>query len=1088
MKKFRFVKVLLPLFALFLASCKKTEEPKPVQLATPVITLSDNLVSWQEIEEAESYDIYVNDVVKTSITTNAYRFVETAVGNYSIQVTATSTDALKLTSEKSNAVVYTVKAKLAKPELILSENTVTWNAVTNATGYDVFVNGVSKGVQSTTSYTIAETAVGSYEVEVVAKSTNSLYIESDKSTKVTYTIDPTKLATPVLTLTGNVVSWDEVANATGYEVFVNDTSKGEQTTLSYTITDTAIGDYAVTVKALNPDTAYAASDVSTAVTYTIAPISLDAPALTLTNNVVSWDAISNATGYDVYVNGDKVASQTALSYTINTVQDSKHAVVVKATSTDEHYATSAESNKVTYTFKVDLTKPVLASVKVDDGKVLSLVSGSSYATNLDKVLKVGAAMDLSDLSSLYGSAMQFVPATFTQDTPYNGTNSTHMSDANNVWIDPTMGSFYHIKLADGTYLAFMNGSHMGNTQISFTTNGVLLEENYNYLWQVIETGVDGEYLIRNVAAAMIYANTYNNNSYLCKDNDGHMHQWALGGDATVGYNSAFVFKFTQVEAATMADDARIDLEGNMTIKNNGTFVKFDENMVEGGNTTIETECYVFTFEKVTHATYKDAYRIKVGSKYLTYTAVATFTLNDLNENNNGQIFVIEDLPGIVNGYRIGNLQMGYFGDNFVGTNRLVIFQNANSTMFYQRQNIFEWDWDTTATYIIESTTLEPVEYDDGTQGGDTNPLLSPFVLSNTILNSQLGFISNADTPLDSYLGPKTVGDTMVAIETNYTIASTSTAIVGTQTAAGPWIDVNEKFYYLKTADGYYLSVINGDVVGLSQQYYIVKGVFDSCNANMVWQIIDKGTFYVIRNVGAGNQLKNGYGSDHYVCASTAADGHLHMYGTAEFSNWFQFTITPSTETIGADATLDMNGKTFNIANKYTNSYYMYDATYTERLAQGVAYIKKGTTYTGNGTTDAGYVFTFEKVEDSEFTNAGVAYRENAYRIKNDAGQYLTRVWAGNFEGKAKAEMTTADGYAQIFILKDEGGVHNGFRISNLAEGSAQTTWPNDFDGNPLDIIFKCEDGGGEGVWSRQNWNAWTYHNDVIWLIDPVTVA
>ncbi len=75
---------------------------------------------------------------------------------------------------------------------------------------------------------------------------------------------------------------------------------------------------------------------------------LDAPVITLSDNVISWSAVTNADAYDVYEGTTVVSSQTALSYIIDKHDGGEYTYTVKATSTGEDYSTSNASNAVTY--------------------------------------------------------------------------------------------------------------------------------------------------------------------------------------------------------------------------------------------------------------------------------------------------------------------------------------------------------------------------------------------------------------------------------------------------------------------------------------------------------------------------------------------------------------------------------------------------------------------------------------------------------------------------------------------------------------------------------------------------------------------
>ena len=79
-----------------------------------------------------------------------------------------------------------------------------------------------------------------------------------------------KIEAPVLTLTGNTITWSAVEHAEGYDVYEGANVVSEaQTACSYTINQTNPGTYEYTVVATTTEKGYRASDKSTAVTYTV---------------------------------------------------------------------------------------------------------------------------------------------------------------------------------------------------------------------------------------------------------------------------------------------------------------------------------------------------------------------------------------------------------------------------------------------------------------------------------------------------------------------------------------------------------------------------------------------------------------------------------------------------------------------------------------------------------------------------------------------------------------------------------------------------------------------------------------------------
>ena len=114
------------------------------------------------------------------------------------------------------------------------------------------------------------------------------------------------------------------------------------------------------------------------------PAKLTAPVISLSDNVISWSAVTNADGYDVYEGTTKVVSQTTTTYTITQTAVGSYEYTVYATSTDtEKYSTSAASNKVTYEVKA---KEEVVHEKLAEGKKIYVVGDSTvcdYRPKLD---------------------------------------------------------------------------------------------------------------------------------------------------------------------------------------------------------------------------------------------------------------------------------------------------------------------------------------------------------------------------------------------------------------------------------------------------------------------------------------------------------------------------------------------------------------------------------------------------------------------------------------------------------------------------------------------------------------------------------
>ena len=81
----------------------------PTALSAPVITLADNVISWQAVDNADSYEIYENgESVKTQ-TQTSYTVTRTVVGAYVYKVKALSSDTAYTASPFSNEETYIVE-------------------------------------------------------------------------------------------------------------------------------------------------------------------------------------------------------------------------------------------------------------------------------------------------------------------------------------------------------------------------------------------------------------------------------------------------------------------------------------------------------------------------------------------------------------------------------------------------------------------------------------------------------------------------------------------------------------------------------------------------------------------------------------------------------------------------------------------------------------------------------------------------------------------------------------------------------------------------------------------------------------------
>ena len=319
------------------------EDPTPVKLGTPVVTISENgVASFSAVENATGYIYKINDGNEISTTetsvqlANGDRIVVKAVGDG-----ANFTD-----SDYSEEKTYTAKVepqKLNAPTVTINDSGLAgWNTIANATGYVYKING---GEEKTTTATSLQLADGD-KIVVKAVGNGETFLDSDFSEEKTYTakVDPVKLATPSVTISNSgLASWNAIANVTYYIYKING---GEEKTTTDTSVQLADGDKIV-VKAVGDGANFTDSDYSEEKTYVVKgdPQKLGTPIASISDDgLVTWTSVANATAYVYKIDdGDEIRT-TETSIRLEKEQN----ITIKAVGDGVDFIDSDFSTKVAY--------------------------------------------------------------------------------------------------------------------------------------------------------------------------------------------------------------------------------------------------------------------------------------------------------------------------------------------------------------------------------------------------------------------------------------------------------------------------------------------------------------------------------------------------------------------------------------------------------------------------------------------------------------------------------------------------------------------------------------------------------------------
>lgn len=218
-------------------------------LSTPTLSLSGNMLVWENQDNVQKYEVVLDEktIFAETNSLNLIYYVEDS-GEHTAKIKAHSKNMFYNDSQFSESFAFTVAAsKLSTPTNVKvnSQNykyTASWNAVSNAVGYVLkLVNTTTTKVtyleSTTTQKDITENLnqTGTFVLYVRAVSADltitapSAYASSDEFEWVTY------INTPVASLSGTTLSWENVAGAQKYIVATQEGKTKTVTTNSLNI-------------------------------------------------------------------------------------------------------------------------------------------------------------------------------------------------------------------------------------------------------------------------------------------------------------------------------------------------------------------------------------------------------------------------------------------------------------------------------------------------------------------------------------------------------------------------------------------------------------------------------------------------------------------------------------------------------------------------------------------------------------------------------------------------------------------------------------------------------------------------------------
>ena len=215
----------------------EVSDVKQFKFLQPVenVEIVDGLLSWDEVPNADGYEIKINNGMPIAVTSNVYNQKLPTGQDVKIQVRATATDATFFSKFSLEKIVHILPAPVLKwnknLELDGGRNYIYWDAVQSASGYkvnvtytDAFGSTINKDVAplgpNTYFYNDTFDGVGTYIISVSSLANEDGVYNSHNSTAITV-VRPERAEKSV---SGNFIKSYDTDLSKGFEVYLKDSS------------------------------------------------------------------------------------------------------------------------------------------------------------------------------------------------------------------------------------------------------------------------------------------------------------------------------------------------------------------------------------------------------------------------------------------------------------------------------------------------------------------------------------------------------------------------------------------------------------------------------------------------------------------------------------------------------------------------------------------------------------------------------------------------------------------------------------------------------------------------------------------------
>ncbi|MBE6824492.1 MAG: hypothetical protein E7513_04000 [Ruminococcaceae bacterium] len=448
-------------------------------LSTPKITAVESVYSgirikWNKVTGAENYKVYIKSgsSFKTLATTSSTSYTDTNVTSgkkytYTVRcVSADGSEDMSFYTKNPKSVKFVKAPAVTSISNITNGSKITWGKVAGASKYRLFVkkDGTKSWtkVKDTSSLSATHTGLKNnkeYTYTVRALDSKGKYVSGYNSTGWSnkYLALP-KLTNIVNTYTGVKISWNKVAGASKYKVYVK-TSDGWKTkgyTTSTSFTDTSVKggkSYTYTVRCVSADQKTHTSHYNKnglTIKFVVAP-KITKFENTNGGTKITWGKVTGASKYRLFVKKDgtkswtKVKDTSSLSATHTGLKSNKeYTYTVRALNSKGKYVSGYYSTGWTNRY---IAPPQITSIsKSSEDMLLSWNSVANVASFKIYRKNLGGSWKVIGETS----ATTFTDTNPPKDTPYTYTLRCMNASGNLIssYISKTK-YYYNGELANG---------------------------------------------------------------------------------------------------------------------------------------------------------------------------------------------------------------------------------------------------------------------------------------------------------------------------------------------------------------------------------------------------------------------------------------------------------------------------------------------------------------------------------------------------------------------------------------------------------------------------------------------------------------